>query len=252
MIMILDRIREEIRYFRQKDWSFADTGRFWDKTIDYDEINEKTYSYFKRFTDAFKSAEIPDQSYALDICSRTGKGTLFFWQQNKIRKAVCADVSEEMQKICQKLLSEAGVDFKTQLLKDYPLPFPENEFETVLCFESIEHFAKPDLLIKELSRVAQKGAKVVITTPNLFWEPMHSLAAVIGFHHSEGPHRFLSRRKLRRFVKDAGLEILKEETTILVPTGPKFLIKFGEWFEKIFKNSLMPYLGLRRILICIK
>jgi len=249
---IIDRIIKEYEYLTKKDWSFEEIGKFWDKTIDYDEINEKTYSYFKRFTDAFKSCQLPDQSYVLDICSRTGKGTLFFWQKGKVRKAVCADVSEEMQKICQKLLSDAGVNFQTKLLRSLPFPFPNDEFETILCFESIEHVSKPGPFIKELSRVAKKGAKVVITTPNLLWEPMHSFAAIVGFHHSEGPHHFISRKKLHRFIKEAGLSIIKEETTILIPTGPKFLIKFGEWFETKFKNSLMPWLGLRRIFICTK
>jgi hypothetical protein len=50
----------------------------------------------------------------------------------------------------------------------------------------------------------------------------------------------------------AGLKVKKEATTVFIPAGPKFLIKFGEWFEKKFEKTLMPWLGLRRIFICIK
>lgn len=249
---ILKRILAEYKYLIQKNWSFQEIGKFWDKTIDYDEINEKTYSYFRRFTDAFKICGVPDQSYVLDICSRTGNGTLFFWQKGKARKAVCADVSPEMQKICAQLLSRAGIDFQTKLFDNLPLPFPDQEFEAVLSFETIEHFPQPDQLIKEMVRVAKDGAEIIITTPNVFWEPIHSMAAILNIHHSEGPHQFISRKKLHQFIKEAGLTIIKEETTIVIPSGPKFLIKFGEWFEKKFKNSLMPWLGLRRIFICIK
>lgn len=249
---IFKRILKEFKYLTQKNWSFAELGRFWDQTFDYDDINKKTYSYFRRFTDGFRICQIPDKSYVLDICSRTGQGTLFFWQKGKIRKAVCADVAPGMQKICARQLLKAGIDFQTKLFHNLPLPFSDNEFEAVLCFESIEHFPRPDQLIKEIARVAKKGAEVIITTPNILWEPVHSIAAILNLHHSEGPHRFLHKRKVRRFIKQAGLSIAKEQTTVLVPAGPKFLIKFGEWFEKKFKNTLMPHLGLRRIFICTK
>jgi len=249
---IFKKIIEEYKYLTQKDWSFQEIGDHWDRTIDYDEINEKTDSYFRRFVDAFKFYQISDKSYILDICSRTGNGTLYFWQKGKVRKAVCADVSPEMQKICTKLLSEAGVDFQTKFFDKLPLPFPDQEFEAVLCFETVEHFPRPDQLIKEIARTTKQNGEVIITTPNVLWEPIHSIAAILKIHHSEGPHRFIHKRKLRQFIEKAGLSILKEETTVFIPAGPKFLIRFGKWFEKKFKNSLMPHLGLRRTFICIK
>jgi len=54
------------------------------------------------------------------------------------------------------------------------------------------------------------------------------------------------------YIKNAGLKIKKEETTVLIAFGPRFLTKFGEFFERIFKNNLMKYLGLRRIFVCEK
>ena len=246
------KIIQEYKYLTQKNWSFQEVGDHWDKTIDYDEINKKTDSYFRRFVDAFEICRIPQKAYVLDICSRTGNGTLYFWQKGKIRKAVCADVSSEMQKICTKLLSEAGVDFQTKLFNKLPLPFSDQEFEAILCFETIEHFSQPGQLIKEIARVAKDKAEIIITTPNVLWEPIHSISAILNIHHGEGPHRFIHKRKLRRLIKEAGLAIIREETTVFIPAGPKFLIKFGKWFEKKFKNSLMPHLGLRRIFICIK
>jgi hypothetical protein len=50
-------------------------------------------------------------------------------------------------------------------------------------------------------------------------------------------------------VEDAGFAIERVETTVLIPGGPKFLIKMGEWIEKRTRHSLMPLLGLRRIVI---
>jgi len=39
---------------------------------------------------------------------------------------------------------------------------------------------------------------------------------------------------------------------VLIAFGPRFLTKFGEFFERIFKNNLMKYIGLRRIFVCEK
>lgn len=246
------RIKKEFKYLFRPNWNLKEVGEHWDQTLHYDEINKETYSYFRRFTDAFKICSLKNRSYILDICSRTGNGTLYFWQKNKVSKAVCADVSPRMQKICAQRLSEAGVSFQTKLFQELPLPFSDQQFDNILCFETVEHFPQPEKFIKEISRVVKKGGEVIITTPNIAWEPVHSIAAIFGFHHSEGPHRFISRRKLHKFMERAGLKIIKEETTVLVPAGPKVLIRFGKWFEKKFKHSLMPLLGLRRIFICKK
>lgn len=94
--------------------------------------------------------------------------------------------------------------------------------------------------------------EMILTTSNILWEPIHWLVAVLGIHHSEGPHRFLSRKKIKSLLERTGFKIIKGETTVLIPAGPRWLTKLGEILEKRFKNSLMPYLGLRRIFICEK
>jgi hypothetical protein len=86
----------------------------------------------------------------------------------------------------------------------------------------------------------------------VLWEPVHALAAITGLHHSEGPHRFIRYRRLRHMVEAAGFQIEQAETTVLIPGGPAPLIKLGEWLEEHTQNWLMPWLGLRRILICRK
>lgn len=250
MNKILDIIKNEYKYITNKKWSLEDVGRHWDSTLDYDEINKETYSYFRRFIDGYQICNIADQSYVLDICCRTGNGTDYFSSKGKIKTAVCADISEEMLKICSDRLSKKGINFKTIKFNSYNLPFDKGEFDSILCFETVEHVAEPDIFIKELGRVIKKNGEMILTTPNILWEPVHILAPILGIHHSEGPHRFIGRHKLHEYIKDAGFEIQKEKTTILIPNGPKILIKFGDWLEKIIGNWLMNILGLRRIFIC--
>jgi len=135
---------------------------------------------------------------------------------------------------------------------DYPLPLRTAEFDAVLCFESAEHFAHPERLVAELGRVIKPGGTLILTTPNLLWEPVHALAAITGLHHSEGPHRFIGYRRLLRMVRTAGFAIEQAETTVLVPGGPEALVKAGEWIEERTRHTLMPLLGLRRVLVCRK
>ncbi len=234
-----------------RNWTLEEVGSHWDRTENYDSINKKTYSYFRRFTDGGRLSSIKSGSHILDICCRTGNGAVYFAKQRNVY-GVCMDVSDNMLKIAGDAVKQENIKFTMQKFIDYNLPAKDNEFDAVLCFETIEHIPDVWAFTKELNRVIKPGGEAIITMPNLLWEPIHWLAAVTGIHHSEGPHRFLRRKKAIKMIKDAGFCIKKEETTVLIPFGPKFLTGFGEKLENMFKNSLMPLLGLRRIFICEK
>ena len=106
---LFNRISKELEYIFKSSWSLEETGKFWDQVIDYEDINEMTYSYFRRFIDGYKLCTVPDGSYILDFCCRPGNGTIYFHEKGKVRKAVCADVSERMLEICSKKLKEKGI-----------------------------------------------------------------------------------------------------------------------------------------------
>ncbi len=246
----LRRVREEIGHWQRKYWTFEDVGDHWDATEDYDEINEGTYSYFRRFIDGLRLSNLEAESHVLDFCARTGNGTAYFYENGKVGSAVCADVSDRMGEICVQRLRACGLqNFVWEKVLDCPLPFEDNAFDAVLCFESVEHFPDPARLINELGRVTRQGGSLILTTPNVLWEPIHALAAVTKLHHSEGPHRFIHLGKLMSMVVEAGYSIECFQTTVLIPAGPGWLIKLGEWLERRTVNWLMPILGLRRVII---
>jgi SAM-dependent methyltransferase len=246
---------EEVRHWVRPHWSFADVGDHWDHTEEYDAVNEETYSYYRRFIDGYRLGAdyIPDGAHILDFCSRTGNGTLHFYERGKIGSAVCADVSKAQGAICRRVLREAGFqEFVWVEVSDYRMPFADGQFEAILCFETIEHFSRPERLVAELGRVTHPGGIMILTTPNVLWEPVHALAAIAEWHHSEGPHRFIRYKRLLGLVTAAGFEIEQAETTVLIPSGPQSMIELGERIEAKTKKTLMPWLGLRRILICRK
>jgi len=47
------------------------------------------------------------------------------------------------------------------------LPFPDDSFDTILCWETMEHFNfNPVTFVRELRRILKPGGKVCITVPN--------------------------------------------------------------------------------------
>lgn len=245
---------QEIKYWTQSDWPIADVEAFFDDLAEhYDDINEGADSYFRRFTDTLRVTDLPDNAHFLDFQARSGNGTVEFYKAGKVGTAVCADISTELGKICVQRLQDSGLEtFRWVHITSYQFPFERDEFDITLCLESVEHFARPDLLISELGRVTKAGGTLILSTPNVLWEPLHALAAITGLHHSEGPHRFISCKHLRDYLAEAGFTIKHAETTVLIPAGPQWFIKFGYWLEDRTKHTLVPLLGLRRIIICEK
>ena len=93
---LLKRCRQEYRYYTRRPWTLEDVGRFWDTVEDYDEVNEKIYPYFRRFTNSFDLAQIylPHNDYTmLDLQARSGKASLFWHEQEKIKESTCCDFS---------------------------------------------------------------------------------------------------------------------------------------------------------------
>ncbi len=250
---VLTRTAEEIGHWLRPKWTVADVAAHWDATEDYDELNAKTVSYFRRFVDGLRLSDIPEGSRVLDICARTANGTLYFHQNGKVASAVCMEVSDRMGEVGRKRLTESGFDnFKWIKMLDYSVPYDDEEFDAVLCFETVEHFSEPEKLVAELWRVTRPGGTMILTTPNVLWEPVHAVAAITGMHHSEGPHRFIRFGRLKRMVRDAGFTVERSETAVLVPGGPAPLVKLGDRIERMTRSTLMPWLGLRRMLICKK
>ena len=233
-------------------WTLSDVAKHWDEALDYDDINERTYSYSRRFIDGYRLFDVKDGSYILDICCRTGNGTLFFGSRKKKSKFMCIDPSTLMLSIAEKRLKKEKINFQIKKMDSLVLPFKENTFDYILCFETLEHMPNTLTFLSELNRVLKKKGRLVLTTPNTIWEPIHFFAALFKIHHGEGPHKFLSRRKIVKYLRNNKFDISKEKTTVLIPYGPKSLIRIGEFFEKLFKDNLMNLIGLRRIFVCEK
>ncbi len=236
-------------------WMLKEVGDFWDSVSDYEETSLNTFSYFRRFIDGYRLSSkqyFRKSARVLDICSRTGIGTAFFNRKHPGMRFTCMDVSKEFRKKASLRLKREKVNFRYLVFDSYVLPLRNEEFDYILCFETLEHVDKPDVFLREMCRVLKSDGEILITTPNTLWDFVHWTADKLNIHFGEGPHRFIPRRELHMIIRKAGFRIIREETTVLIPYGPEFLTGFGQFLEKIFRRSLMPYLGLRRIFVCRK
>ena len=82
---VWERVKAEMGFWAAERWTLKAVGDFWDSETQYDDLNAGIRSYFRRLTDGWRFGikDWPDKAYALDICSRTGNGTKFFWEKGK-------------------------------------------------------------------------------------------------------------------------------------------------------------------------
>lgn len=87
-----------------------------------------------------------------------------------------------------------NVDFVVNL-DEAPLPFPDNSFSLVLSHHSIEHFSRPEFVIKEMLRVSNGLVKIIC--PHRFGE-----YAKITKSHKQ----FFNKRWFLELAKQLGVE----------------------------------------------
>jgi SAM-dependent methyltransferase len=108
-----------------------------------------------------------------------------------------ADVSPVALERARRRLPGARI---AELEPDAALPFDDDEFDVVLCAETVEHVRDLQLLLSEARRVLRPGGTLAITTPAAppLMRPPEPLS----------PHlRFLTRRSLRRLLGEFGFEV---------------------------------------------
>jgi SAM-dependent methyltransferase len=116
------------------------------------------------------------------------------------------------------------------------IPYENNSFDNLVCFEVLEHVFEPDLFLSELNRVIRPGGQALLTTPFIWNE--HEVPYDFGRYSSYG---------LTFMLKKHGFEIVKYDKIL---NGPEFIcalvnvfiVDYSAFFNK--KVSRLGVLGL--------
>lgn len=235
--------------FRNK-FTIEEVRAFWDSVAGiYERENNKVYeTHHQRFIEAVKYFDLKNNDRVLNIWSRTGSAAPFLKNKNKNIELHNLEVSPQMLKKAEDKFPEEEFGL-TDLLK---INFPDNYFDYVLSLETLEHCPEPSAFLRELNRLLKPGGKLVLSTPPASCEPIYFVYNFFGFGHGEGPHKFLSSKKVKQLFLESNFKILEHRGTLLVPVGPKFIKTIGEKIIQKFQHTFISELGIRQFYVCIK
>lgn len=235
-----------------KHWTLQDVAAHWDNSPDYDDQNAKIDSYMRRFIDSAPLFTIPDNARVLDCDCRTGNGTVFFQKKYPTARFSCIAMAKSFEQRALSNFQQHNIHADVHVMTQIQQPFDDEAFDVILTYETLEHVPWPTDFIQELARLLRPNGTLVLTTPNVLWEPVHWLSATLHLDHGEGPHRMVPRKEILKAFVNARLTVITEKTFVLVPAGPKWLLAFGHFLEKILPEWLLRILALRRTFICKK
>lgn len=130
------------------------------------------------------------------------------------------DISERILATAREALEAEGLEADLRQGNLEALPFPDADFDVVLCTQVIEHLLAPERGVTELARVLRPGGRLVLTTDNsrtlsrVLNAPRTGLVLLIRRRKPafEFPHASFTIREVIDLVESAGLQPERVET----------------------------------------
>ena len=83
-----------------------------------------------------------------------------------------------------------------------PLPFPDQEFDTVLLSDVLEHIPEPQQLCNEMARILRPGGVCLMNTPFFYW-----------LHEIPNDYYRFTEFAIRKLLENASFEIVVVKAT---------------------------------------
>ena len=165
--------------------SLAFTG---ERFITAESESEITLEHIHRY---LMAAELCAGAVVLDAACGAGYGTAILGE--RAAQAFGVDVDQDAVDYAEQRYGSEGVSFKAASVTG--LPFPDNMFDVIVSFETLEHLVEQDQMLAEFRRVLKPRGTLIISTPD---KPIYnaSLAEPNAFHVSE-----LTREEFVSFVR---------------------------------------------------
>lgn len=156
--------------------------------------------------------------------------------------SVACDLSREM------LLMRPGGDRTHRVVAvGERLPFADASFNGVFLINVLEHVTDLDRVIAESARMLEPGGIWLAVTPNGNWEGLLDLAERWKLKIPEGPHRFLTMKRLNEATA-RHLEVVKHRAMLALPAGPPALAALIDRvsFAPAWGGGFFQYLAARK------
>jgi len=123
-----------------------------------------------------------------------GKVPLYAAYKNHIDENICVDWAGSIHK-------NEYLDYVHDI--NIRLPLDDNEFDTIILSDVLEHIENPTQLWNEMNRVLKKGGKLILNVPFFYW-----------LHETPYDYYRFTEYALRKFANDTSFKII-----LLKPTG---------------------------------
>jgi len=194
------------------------TGRWWGEHI-------------HRYNEAL--ALIKPQDVVLDIACGTGFGTDIIASRTN-GKVVGGDIAAEAIEECRGRWNRTNLEFR--VLDGTRLDFPDNYFDKIVSFETIEHTGQYKEMAAEFSRVLKPGGLLILSTPNRQVSSPNGI--IVNPYH------------IQEFTVDELKEILGFSFSKVELSGQRYSRydkkSFGRKVGKLFEQLFLSF-GIRKI-----
>ena len=199
---------------------------------------------------------LPDKEGARILDAGGGTG---YWSRKLAKKGfyiVCTDIAQKMLEVGSKLAEKEQlskkIEFKLADITDMNC-FDDNSFDMVLAQgDPVGYCSNPPKAIKELSRVAKKGAHVTVSVDNFFPQlgrliPNNNpeqIDSLLKSHITEFPGGFpqynFTVDELNSLFERAGLEVLEITgklvfTNFITPGKINDLLSDAQFYRRLFE-----------------
>lgn len=235
----------------QNPWTDGDVEAHWDSvaSIYLTENRKVEKAHAQRFIKAVSFLDLHPGQRLLNITSRDGGAGPYL-------KNACNDLSVLHAEISEGLMQVASLLYpgirQIKIATYSQLPFGDGSFERILSLETIEHVENPVKFLQELYRVGTSDARLVLSCPPAMSEIPYRIYSFLFGGHGEGPHRFPSSRKVKKWLRITGWKLICHEGTLLIPIGPVWLQKAGEMIIRKSQGTFISELGIRQFYVCEK
>ena len=147
-----------------------------------------------------QAARLVENYRVLDLGCNTGYGTDLLFRSTK--KVVGVDVSGKAIESAKKQYGYLGIEF--QKIDGKTLPFDDEVFDVVVCFQVIEHIVNYRTFIDEIKRIMTSEGVILLTTPNALLRLYPGMKPWNVFHVREFNHKGL-KSLLDTFFKNVSI-----------------------------------------------